>query len=170
MVRVDGMGGGNPLGKITVNGTASAQTLIEGVRHYGGTFFRTGTAAGALVFVNVTSFPAHRDFEIPRLTVHFLHFAIRQKCYIGMSTDIQHLGRENSDGTIVGGKRFIQLSHLAADAGQLLHHVDLNAHIGKVQECLDSGNSSSNNKYVFDHNWLPLYNRFAILYNAALPL
>ena len=86
------MGGGDTLGKIAVNGTATAQTFIEGIRYHGGTFFGTGTAAGALVFVYVTSLPAHRDLEIPCLTVYFLHLTVGQKCYIGMSTDIQHLG------------------------------------------------------------------------------
>jgi hypothetical protein len=60
-----------------------------------------------------------------------------------MSTDIQQLGRKNSDGAIVGGKGLIQLSHLAADAGKLLHHVNLDTHLRQVQGSLNTGYSTA---------------------------
>ncbi len=92
------------------------------------------------------------------------------------TVDIRRWAKENNipvserGRTVVGGKRLVQLGHLAADAGQFLHQVDFDSHIGQVQGCLDSGNAAADNQYVFAHNPCPLYNRFAILYNASLPL
>jgi hypothetical protein len=69
-----------------------------------------------------------------------------------MSTDIQHLGREYSDGTVIGWECLVQLGHLAADAWQFLHQVDLDPHIGKIQGRLHTSNASPDNEYVFAHN------------------
>jgi len=69
-----------------------------------------------------------------------------------MSTDIRHLGREYSDSAVIGGKGLIQLGHLTADAGQGLHQVDLNAHIGQVQRGLHARNAPSDNQNVFYHD------------------
>jgi hypothetical protein len=60
-----------------------------------------------------------------------------------MSTDIQQLGRKDSDSAIVCGKGFIQLSHLSANAGQPFDHVDLDAHFGQIQGRLYAGDSTA---------------------------
>jgi hypothetical protein len=50
-----------------------------------------------------------------------------------MSTDIQHLWREYSDGTVIGGERFIKLGHFASDTWQTFYQMYLEAHLGKIQ-------------------------------------
>jgi len=60
-----------------------------------------------------------------------------------MSTDIQQLWRENSDCAVVGRKRFVKLGHLAPNAGEPFHHVDLNTHFGQIQCGLNSRDSAS---------------------------
>jgi hypothetical protein len=60
-----------------------------------------------------------------------------------MSTDIQQLGRENSNGAVVGGESLVQLSHLPPDAGELFHQVDLEAHFRQVQGGLDPGDPAA---------------------------
>jgi hypothetical protein len=69
-----------------------------------------------------------------------------------MSTDIQQLGRENSDGAIVGRKSFVQLGHLSADAGELLNHVHLDSHLGQIQGGLYAGDPSTDDQNVVAHN------------------
>jgi hypothetical protein len=60
-----------------------------------------------------------------------------------MPTGIKQLGRENSDGAIVGGKRLVQLGHLAPDAGKTLHKLHLEAHFGQIQSGLYPGDSTA---------------------------
>ena len=72
-----------------------------------------------------------------------------------MSTDIQHLRGEYSDGAVIGREGLVQLGHFSANAGQLLHQIDPNTHIGKVQRCLHPCNSSSDDKYVLAHYDFP---------------
>jgi hypothetical protein len=74
-----------------------------------------------------------------------------------MSTDIQHLGRQDSDSTVVGGESLIQLRHLTADTGQFFNQMNLDTHVGQIQGSLDTGDASSNNKDVFIHDIFPFF-------------
>ena len=65
-----------------------------------------------------------------------------------MSTDIHQLRRQNSEGTVIGGKGLVQLGHLAANAWQPLHQMHLETHFGKVQRGLNAGNASTNYEYI----------------------
>ena len=132
MVRVDGVGGRNALGKITVHCLALSKTLIKSVRDHCGTLFLARPATGAFVFLNVTGLSADRDLEISDFAVNLFYFTVGQEFDIGMSTDIQHLRREYSDGTIVCGECLVQMGHLAANAWQAFNQVYLDAHIREV--------------------------------------
>jgi hypothetical protein len=72
-----------------------------------------------------------------------------------MSTDIQHLRGEYSNGAVVGREGLVQLGHLSTNAGQLLHQMDPDTHIGKVQSRLHPRNSSSDNKDFLTHCGFP---------------
>jgi len=72
-----------------------------------------------------------------------------------MSTDIQHLRREYSDGAVIGRKCLVQLCHFAADTGKSFNQVYLQTHIRKIQGRLDPGNTSAYNQDVFTHNQVP---------------
>ena len=41
-----------------------------------------------------------------------------------MPADLDQFGRENSHGTVVGGKGFVELSHVTADTRTFLYQVD----------------------------------------------
>jgi len=60
-----------------------------------------------------------------------------------------HLGGQDADGAIVGGKGLIQLGHPPADAGCSLHQVDPKAHIGQVNGGLDASDASADNQNRF---------------------
>jgi len=77
--------------------------------------------------------------EISDLTGEVCYLAVSQKIYVGMPTDIQQLGRENSYCTVIGGKGLVKLSHFSADTRVLLHKVDLDTHLPKIQRRLHSG-------------------------------
>ena len=111
------MGRWNALGKPAIDGSSITQTLIKCIRHYSGAFLRAGAAPCAFVFLNVAGLPANRDFKVSGVAFYLFNFAIGHQFNIGMSTDIQHLGRKDSDGTVIGWKGLVQLGHLAADTG-----------------------------------------------------
>jgi hypothetical protein len=88
-----------------------------------------------------------------------------------MSTDIHQLRSQNSEGAIIGGKRFVELRHFAADAGQPLHQVHLESHLGKVQGGLDSRDASSNDKNIPIHEYdlLPQNHPFNVAITGVPP-
>jgi len=69
-----------------------------------------------------------------------------------MPTDIQQLRRKNSDGTVIGRKRLVELSHPPANARKPFHHMHLYSHFCQVQGGLNSGDPSADNQYVFTHD------------------
>ena len=75
-----------------------------------------------------------------------------------MSTDIQHLGREDSDGAIIRGKGLVQLGHLPPDAGKPLHQFHMESHFGEIQRGLNSRYAASDDKYFSAHNFSPVLN------------
>jgi hypothetical protein len=157
MVRVYGSGGGDALGKIGIDGPAGAQSFVKGIRDRGRTFFAARTAPRAFVFFHIPGFFSNEYREISGLSLKVFHLAVGQKLNVGMSTDIQHLGRQDSDGAVVGGKSLVQLGHLTADTGELFHQVDLYPHIGKVQRRLDAGNAATDYEYIFSHHQIPYF-------------
>jgi hypothetical protein len=74
-----------------------------------------------------------------------------------MSTDIQHLGREDSDGAIIRGKGLVQLGHLPPDAGKPLNQFHKKSHFGEIQRGLNSRYAASDDKYFFAHNPAPIH-------------
>ena len=103
---------------------------IEFILNRDRTLFRTGAAAGTEIFVHIAGFLAHPELKSTHFTAHLFNLAVGQEIDFGMPTGIQQLGRENSDGAIVRGKGLVQLGHLAANARQCLHQVDLDTHLG----------------------------------------
>jgi len=69
-----------------------------------------------------------------------------------MPTDIQQLRRENSDGTVIGWKRLVELRHFPANTRKPFNHVHLDSHFCQVQGSLNSGDPSADNQYVFTHD------------------
>jgi hypothetical protein len=55
-----------------------------------------------------------------RFPGEFVKITIGDKLYVQMPADLDQFGRDDSHGTVIGGKRFIQLRHQAANGGRLL--------------------------------------------------
>ena len=109
------------MGEILIDGLALSEAHIEIVLNCGWALLHASTTAGAEIFIYIAGLFAHLDIERTYLAFYLFHLAVSEEINIGMPTGIQQLGRENSDGTVVGGKGFVQLGHLAADTGQLFH-------------------------------------------------
>ena len=58
-----------------------------------------------------------------------------------MPADLDQFRREDSHGTIVGGKGLVQFTHDTADGGGLLHEFDQKTGIGKIQGSLHARNT-----------------------------
>jgi hypothetical protein len=61
--------------------------------------------------------------------------------------DLDQLGREDSHGTIIGGKGFIQPGHGPADGGPFFEKVHVISGAGQIKGALHAGNSRA-----CDHN------------------
>jgi len=150
--RVNSENRGDALGKIFIYGLALPDSSVKHVNSHGRAFFRARPAAGAQIFVHVAGFPLHANFEIASFTADSLDFAVGEKIYFGMPTDIQQLRRENSDSAIIGGERLVELGHSSANAREPFHHMHLDSHFRQVQGGLNSGDPSADNQYVFIHD------------------
>jgi hypothetical protein len=60
-----------------------------------------------------------------------------------MPADLDQFGRDNSHGTVIGGKGLVQLGHHASYGGGPFHQVDIVAGIGQVQGSLHAGNATT---------------------------
>jgi hypothetical protein len=60
-----------------------------------------------------------------------------------MPADLDQFGRDNSHGTVIGGKGLVQLGHHASNGGGPFHQVDIVAGIGQVQGSLHPGNATT---------------------------
>jgi hypothetical protein len=69
-----------------------------------------------------------------------------------MVVHLIHLGRSNTDGTVVGGKGLIQPGHHAPDAGGVIRQIDLGTIVGRVQGGIDSRNAASNDQDLHEVN------------------
>lgn len=68
-----------------------------------------------------------------------------------MPTDIHQFRGQDSEGAVVGRKRFVELGHFAADSGEPFDQMNLKPHFGKIQGGLHARNSSANNKDIPIH-------------------
>src|SRR5208283_2572575 len=74
--------------------------------------------------------------------------SIGEDLYIWMPADLDQFGRENSHGTVIGGKGLVKLGHMAANARRFLNQVNLEPGRGKIKRGLNAADPSTNNHYV----------------------
>ena len=133
VVGINGMGGGDALGKPAVNRFSGAVVLVVEVEDIGRALFSAGPTAGAFCLIDIAGLFPYLDLETAGTAFDLLNFAVGQQLDIGMSTDIQHFRREDSDGAVVGGKCLVQLSHFPADTRQPLDKIHLETHFRQIQ-------------------------------------
>jgi hypothetical protein len=87
---------------------------------------------------------------MPRLPLEVNEVGTGNILNIGMTPTLNQLGRNNTHGTIVGGKGLIQLGHPSPDSRLFLNQVHLKSAVGQIQRGLDATNSCSHNSHGTD--------------------
>jgi hypothetical protein len=73
------------------------------------------------------------DLKISGLSLYFGYLGEGYKLYVQMPADLDQFGRDNSHGTVIGGKSLVQLGHHPSDCSGALHQIDKIARICKIQ-------------------------------------
>ena len=113
------------------------------------TFCETVSASGTLLGVDVPCFLENCDLEVSRLSLDLLDLVVGQGRDVGVSVTIRHFRREDTCGTVVRRERLVQTAHHSTDGSVFLYQVDMDAPVCKIQGCLDSRNSSTDNQCRF---------------------
>jgi hypothetical protein len=69
------------------------------------------------------------------------------KLDVDVPADLDQLGRNNSHGTVIGGKGLVQLRHDAADSRRPFNQMNIKAGLGKIQCRLHTGNACTHYQY-----------------------
>jgi len=85
------------------------------------TVLKAGTAAGAPLRINGSRFLFHPDLEPANLSLDADQIRVRDHLYVQMPADLDQFGRDDSHGTVIGGKGLVQLRHDTAYGGGLFH-------------------------------------------------
>ena len=64
---------------------------------------------------------------------------------------VHHFGGQDTGGAVQRGEGLVQLGHLAADGGLLLHDVHVEARVGDVQRGLDAGDTAADDQRPLGH-------------------
>ena len=150
VVLVDDGDTGDSLRMGDVDGLPRGEAILVLVRNVlDGTLGETVAASGTLLRVDVPGLLEDGDLEVSSLSLDLLDLVVGQDVDVGVSSTVRHLGREDTRGTVVRRERLVQTAHHSTDGGILLHQVDMNAPVCKIQRSLDSCDSSTNNQCRF---------------------
>jgi hypothetical protein len=92
-----------------VGGFADRQSFVVVVGQLYRADFGALSAAGAFGQVDEAGFLPDAGFETPRLAFQVEKFGVCQKLDVKVPADLDQFGRDNSHGTIIGGKRLVEL-------------------------------------------------------------
>jgi len=111
------------------------------------TDFQAGAASRALGGIDIAGFLFQGGREIARLARNLFQFSQGEKLDVGVPADLDQLGRDNSHGTVIGGKGFVDLRHGAANGRAFFHQVDEISRIGQIQGGLHPGDAAADNHH-----------------------
>ena len=112
-----------------------------------GADFQAGPASRALGVIDVAGFLLQGGREMTRFPGNVFKFGQGKKLDIRVPADLDQLGGDNSHGTIIGGKGFVDLRHGAADGRAFFHQVDEIAGIGQIQGGLHPGDTTADHHH-----------------------
>jgi hypothetical protein len=114
-LRVDRHLARDRVGKGQVDGAAPGEAGVELVRHLPGALLHALAARRAAVEIHVARVLLHGDPKGPLLARDGDDLGVRQELHVGVAGALDHLGRQDADGAVVGRERLVQLRHPAAD-------------------------------------------------------
>jgi hypothetical protein len=137
----------NRLGVFHIDGLAFGQPGVVFVNYLLGTLLGAKTTGNAFVHINVAGMLPDLDCKISRLPREALHLSEGQKLDVEMPADLDQFGRDNSHGTVIGGKGLVQLRHQPTYGGRPLHQIDIIAGVGQIQSRLHPGNTPTHHHH-----------------------
>ena len=141
--RVDEIGGWYRLRIIYMNGTGDIEPFVVFVYHVTGTIGGAQATGRALVGVNIPGSDVEFRLEITRFAVQRKKIGIGKNFDIGRPTGLYQFWRQDSEGTVIGGKGFVELCHTAAHRRRTLDKIHVKAETGKVICSLQTGNPAT---------------------------
>jgi hypothetical protein len=142
---VDGVFEGDGLGEGHVGGAAVAHVFVE---FTGDAVFEAAgggavAAAGAFDGVDVAGFFGDFDGVVADASFDALNVAVGEEFDVFVVGDFCHFWGEDAGGAVEGGEGFVELCHVAADAGVLVDEVDFEAVVCEVEAGLDAGDAGA---------------------------
>jgi hypothetical protein len=107
----DSIAAGNRLGILFKSGFSPGKTLVILVGQLNGTDLGALPATGTLGQVYKAGLLAELGLEISGFADQSQDLGIGQEFDVQMPADLDQFGRDNSHGTVVGGKGLVQLGH-----------------------------------------------------------
>jgi hypothetical protein len=112
-----------------------------------GAHIRTIPASGTFRLVYKTRILIDGDLEVSLFSFDLIKFRTGDQIDVQVPADLDQFGRDDSHGTIVGGKGFVQFTHHPAYGGGFFNEVNIIAAVGEVQRSLHSGYSRADNHH-----------------------
>jgi hypothetical protein len=109
--------------------------------------FDTGAAACTKIHVDAARTLVDFDLEIPLFTRNALDIRKGNEFNVDVPADLDQFGRDNSHGTVIGGKGLIQLRHNPADGTGFFNEIDIITGIGHIQRRLHSRDPTTDHHY-----------------------
>ena len=144
---VNGVFEGYRLGVLHIDGLAFGQPSVVFVNYLLGALLGAKTTGNTLVNINVAGMLLYPDLKVPRLATDTFHLGQGQKLDVEMPADLDQFGRDNSHGTVIGGKGLVQLGHQPTYGGRPLHQIDIIAGVGQIQSRLHTGNTPTHHHH-----------------------
>jgi hypothetical protein len=111
------------------------------------TGFDATTAPGAAGHIDASGALFDFHLEIARRPFHRFQVRIGDQFDVQMPADLDQFWRNDSHGTVVGGKGFVQLGHSATNGWALFQEVYVIARVGEIQGRLHARNTAPHHQY-----------------------
>ena len=104
---VNGIFQRNGLGILHMDRFSLGKSRIIFTVNFGRTFLSTETAGNTLLRVHIAWVLHHLHFKVPLLPGDAFHLGEGQELNVEMPADLDQFGREDSHGTVIGGKGLV---------------------------------------------------------------
>jgi hypothetical protein len=129
----NGIGPRHGLGISLIDCLPGGEALIVRIRGLDGADLGAFAAASTLGHVDIARVLNDPGLEVPFLTLQFPEFCCCQEFDVQVPADLDQFGRDDSHGTVIGGKRLVQLGHEPADGRIPFHQIHIESRIRQIQ-------------------------------------
>jgi hypothetical protein len=116
-----------------INRLSRPQIFIKGIMDFFRAFLSTNSTPNTFFRIHISGVSEDFYFKIASLPLDAGDFRKGQKFNVKMPVDLNQFGSQDSDGTIVCGKRLVQLGHYPTYGRALFQEVDRISRIGQIE-------------------------------------